>query len=357
MTVFANPMAIERPMHKPSFTLRSLLLFAALAAPAGIAEADGVADFYKGRSVSVIIGYSVGGGYDAYARLLARYIGRHIPGEPSIVPQQMTGAGSLRAANYIFSVAPKDGSVLGTFSRSTGIAPLLGQAEFDSRKFTWLGSMTDDDTTCVTWKTSPIKTWNDFLSKPSKLGGLGADADPDIWALLYKNVFGAKIQLVSGYPGTNDVVLAMERGEVDGLCGLSWSTIKTRHTEWLTSHSVNIIVQAALKKEPEIAAVPLATDLVSNPEQLQIIRLLLASQAMARPFAAPPELPADRKAALIAAFDATMRDADFLAEAQKLSFEIHPVSAATVEGLLAEVYATPKDVLARAAKAISSAGQ
>jgi tripartite-type tricarboxylate transporter receptor subunit TctC len=269
----------------------------------------------------------------------------------------MTGAGSLRAANYLFSVAPKDGSVLGTFSRSMGIAPLLGQAEFDSRKFSWLGSMTDDDTTCVTWNSSPIKTWNDFLSKPSKLGGLGADADPDIWALLYKNVFGAKVQLVSGYPGTNDVVLAMERGEVDGLCGLSWSTIRTRHAEWLTGHSVNIIVQAALKKEPEIAAVPLATDLVSNPEQLQIIRLLLASQAMARPFVAPPELIADRKSALTAAFDATMRDADFLTEAQKLNFEIHPVSAATIDGLLAEVYATPKDVLVRAAKAISSAGQ
>jgi tripartite-type tricarboxylate transporter receptor subunit TctC len=245
---------------------------------------------------------------------------------------------------------------LGTFSRSTGIAPLLGQAEFDSRKFTWLGSMTDDDTTCVTWNSSPIKTWSDFLSKPSKLGGLGADADPDIWALLYKNVFGAKAQLVSGYPGTNDVVLAMERGEVDGLCGLSWSTIRTRHAEWLTSHSVNIIVQSALKKEPEIAAVPLATDLVSNPEQLQIIRLLLVSQAMARPFAAPPELAADHKSALTAAFDATMRDADFLAEAQKLNFEIHPVSAPTIDSLLTEVYATPKDVLARAAKAISSAG-
>src|SRR5262249_14851549 len=196
-----------------------------------------VAHFYKGRNVSMIIGYSVGGGYDAYARLLARYVGKHIPGEPSIVPQQMTGAGSLRAANYIFSVAPKDGSVLGTFSRSMGIGPLLGQAEFDSRKFTWLGSMTDDDTSCVTWNSSPVKTWNDFLTKPSKLGGLGGDADPDIWALLYKNVFGAKVQLVSGYPGTNDVVLAMERGEVDGLCGLSWSTIKTRHAEWLTSHA------------------------------------------------------------------------------------------------------------------------
>jgi tripartite-type tricarboxylate transporter receptor subunit TctC len=344
-------------MHRSGIAGKSLLIVAALAALANVARADSVADFYKSRSVSMIIGYSVGGGYDAYARLLARYIGRHIPGEPSIVPQQMTGAGSLRAANYLFSVAPKDGSVFGTFSRSMGIAPLLGQAEFDSRKFSWLGSMTDDDTTCVTWNSSPIKTWDDFLNKPSKLGGLGADADPDIWALLYKNVFGAKLQLVSGYPGTNDVVLAMERGEVDGLCGLSWSTIKTRHAEWLTSHAATIIVQAALKKEPQIAAVPLATDLVTKPEQLQIIRLLLASQAMARPFVAPPDIPADRKLALIAAFDATMRDADFLAEAQKLNFEIHPVSAATIDSLLAEVYATPKDVLARAAKAISSAGQ
>ena len=344
-------------MHKPGITGKSLLIVAAVAVLVSIARADNAADFYKGRSISMIIGYSVGGGYDAYARLLAHYVGRHIPGEPSIVPQQMTGAGSLRAANYLFSVAPKDGSVLGTFSRSMGIAPLLGQAEFDSRKFTWLGSMTDDDTTCVTWNSSPIKTWSDFLSKPSKLGGLGADADPDIWALMYKNVFGAKVQLVSGYPGTNDAVLAMERGEVDGLCGLSWSTIRTQHAEWLADHSVNIIVQAALRKEPEIAAVPLATDLVSNPEQLQIIRLLLASQAMARPFAAPPELAPDRKSALIAAFDATMHDADFLAEAQKLNFEIHPVTAATIDSLLTEVYATPKDVLGRAAKAISSAGQ
>jgi hypothetical protein len=165
------------------------------------------------------------------------------------------------------------------------------------------------------------------------------------------------VQLVSGYPGTNDIVLAMERGEVDGLCGLSWSTIKTRHAEWLTNHSANIIVQAALRKEPEIAAVPLATDLVRNPEQLQIVRLLLTSQAMARPFAAPPDIPAERKAALIAAFDATMRDSDFLAEAQKLNFDVRPVGASTIDSLLAEVYATPKDVLARAAKAISSSGQ
>lgn len=324
---------------------------------AGVACAAGVEDFYKGRNVTLVIGYSVGGGYDAYARLLGRYFGKHIPGNPSIVPEQMTGAGSLRSANFIYSVAAKDGSVFGTFSRSMGISPLVDKAEFDSRKFTWLGSVTDDNTICVTWNTSSIRNWDDFLNKPSKFGGEGAGSDPDIWTLLYKNVFGAKAQLVSGYPGTNDTVLAMERGEIDGLCGISWSTIKSRHPEWLTSHSVNIIVQAALKKEPEISSVPLATELTKTPEQLQIIKLLLVSQAMARPFAAPPDIPADRKAALLAAFDATMKDADFLAEAQKLNFDVRPVSATTIDAMLAEVYQTPKDVIARATKAISSEGQ
>jgi tripartite-type tricarboxylate transporter receptor subunit TctC len=330
---------------------------AALLVLGGLACAAGVEDFYKGRNVTMVIGYSVGGGYDAYARLLGRYFGKHIPGNPAIVPEQMTGAGSLRSANFIYSVAAKDGSVFGTFSRSMGISPLVDKAEFDSRKFTWLGSVTDDNTICVTWNTSPIKNWDDFVNKPSKFGGEGAGSDPDIWTLLYKNVFGAKARLVSGYPGTNDTVLAMERGEIDGLCGISWSTIKTRHPEWLTSHSVNIIVQAALKKEPEISSVPLATELTKTPEQTQIIKLLLVSQAMARPFAAPPGIPEDRKAALLSAFDATMKDADFLAEAQKLNFDVRPVSATAIDAILAEVYQTPKDVIARAAKAISSEGQ
>jgi tripartite-type tricarboxylate transporter receptor subunit TctC len=341
-------------MPKAHIAWKATASFAALIVLAGVAIGAGVEDFYKGRNITMIIGYSVGGGYDAYARLLARYFGKHVPGDPSIVPQQMTGAGSLRSANFIYSVAAKDGSVFGTFSRSMGITPLIDKADFDSRKFTWLGSVTDDNTICVTWNTSPIKNWNDFVTKPSKFGGEGAGSDPDIWVLMYKNVFGAKAQLVSGYPGTNDTVLAMERGEVDGLCGLSWSTIKTRHAEWLTSHSVNIIVQAALKKEPEIESVPLATDLATKPEQLQILKVLLASQAMARPFAAPPDIPADRKAALITAFVDTMKDPDFLAEAKKLNFDVRPVAAATIDSILAELYATPKDVLAKASKAIST---
>jgi tripartite-type tricarboxylate transporter receptor subunit TctC len=328
-----------------------LVLAASLAMPA---RSEDVAEFYKGRNVSLVIGYSVGGGYDAYGRLVARYLGKHIPGEPSVVPQNMTGAGSLRAANFLYTAAAKDGSVIGTFSRSLTIAPLLEKLDFDSRKFTWLGSVSDDTSLCVTRAESQVKTWDDLLTKPSTFGGLGAGSDPDIFALMYKNVFGAKIKLVSGYPGTNDVVLAMERAEVDGLCGLSWSTIKTRHAEWLKDKRVNLLVQAALKKEPDLAAVPLATELTKTTEQLQILKVILTAQTIARPFAAPPAIPAERRAALIAAFAETMKDAQFFAEAQRLKFDVRPVSAATIDGLLAEAYAFPKDVLAKAAQAISN---
>jgi tripartite-type tricarboxylate transporter receptor subunit TctC len=329
-------------------------LVAAFVLAIGVAAADDVEAFYKGLNMPLIIGYSAGGGYDLYARMLARYFGKHIPGNPTIVPQQMEGAGSLRAANYIFSAAPKNGSVIGTFSRSMGISPLLDKANFDSRKFTWLGSITDDNTVCLTWNTSPIKTWADFTSKPSKLGGEGPGADPDIWAQAYKNVLGAKDQLVSGYPGTNDIVLAMQRGEVDGLCGISWSTINAAHPDWMPNHLVNVLVQAPISKADDIAGVPHAADLARDPEQMQILKVLMASQGMARPFVAPPDVPADRKAALTAAFDATMSDPDFLADARKLSLDIRPVTGATIDKMLAEVYATPKDVLAKTIKAIAN---
>jgi tripartite-type tricarboxylate transporter receptor subunit TctC len=316
------------------------------------AHAAGPEDFYRGKTVSLVIGYSVGGGYDAYARLLARHLGRHIPGNPSIVAQNMTGAGSLKAASYIYSVAPKDGSAIGTFSRSLAIAPLLSKAEFDSTKFSWLGSVTDEVTLCVTRHDARVKTWDDVLVTETTLGGEGAGSDPNIFALLYRNVFGAKIKIVSGYHGTNEIQLATERGEVDGLCGLSWSTLKGRYPHWLKDRKVNILVQAGIKKETALSHVPSATELAKQPEQKQILNLLLIGQAMARPFAAPPGIPADRKAALIAAFDRTMTDAEFLAEAQRLNFDVNPVSAARLDALLAEAYATPKDVVAAAARAL-----
>ncbi len=318
------------------------------------ARAQSVEDFYKGRSISLLIGFSVGGGYDLYARHLARHIGKHIPGRPTIIPQNMAGAGSLRAANFLYSAAPKDASVFGTFARTTGINPLLESgATFDSTKFSWLGSVTDDVSTCVTWHTSPVKTWQDFLTKPSTLGGQGPSSEPDIFARLFKNVFGAPIKLVAGYPGTNEITLAMERGEVEGLCGLSWSTIKTRHAAWFREKKINVLVQSSFKKEPDLGDVPLVMDMTKDTEKLQILKLILAAQQMARPFAAPPDIPADRKAALIAAFDATMKDSDYLADAQRLNIDVNPVSGAEIDKLLAELYATPKDVIRKASQAIT----
>ena len=324
----------------------------ALLAASGTARAQSVEEFYKGKTVNLLIGFSVGGGYDLYARHLARYMGKHIPGKPTIVPQNMAGAGSLRAASFLYSAAPKDGTAIGTFARTTGINPLLESgANFDGTKFGWLGSVTNDTSACVTWHTSAVKTWKDFLEKPVTLGGQGPSSEPDIFANLYKNVFGAKVKLVAGYPGTNEITLAMERGEVEGLCGLSWSTIKTRHAQWLKDKKINIIVQAAFKKEPEMPDVPLIVDLTKDQEKLQILKIFLAAQEMARPFAAPPGIPEDRKAALIAAFDATVKDPEFLAEAKKLDLDVNPVSGSAIDKLLAELYATPKDILAKAGQA------
>ena len=345
-----------RGLWVPAFagaTLVAVCLLLNLSQPL---HAAGVETFYKGRSLSIIIGYSVGGGYDTYARLLARFFGDHVPGRPTVLPQNMPGAGSIKAANYIYAVAPRDGTQIATFGRTIPVAPLLSVpgASFDATKLTWLGSIAKDTSLCITSAKSEIKTWDDFLSRPSTFGGEGAGADPDVFARLYKNVFGAKVKLVTGYPGTNDISLAMERGEIDGFCGLSWSTLRSVHPDWLNNKSINIIVQAGLKKANELPAVPLAVDLTSSREQRQIVRLLLVSQEMARPFAGPPALPEDRKAALLSAFTDTLHDPAFLAEAARQGLDVDPVTPKELDALLTEAYATPRDIADKAAKATTS---
>ena len=333
---------------------RFCILIAVSLAAVAAARAQSVEEFYKGKNINLLVGFTPGGGYDLYARLLARHIGRHIPGQPTIVVQNMPGAGSLRSAQFLYTAAPRDGTTIATFSRQMGITPLLQPGvQFDGTKLTWLGSITNEVSTCVTWHTSRVKTWNDLLETPVTLGGDAPGADPDLFALLYKNVFDAKIRLVSGYHGTSPLILAMERGEVDGLCGLSWSTIKSRHLNWFKEKKINVLVQAALKKEPDLVDVPLVIDLAKTAEQRQIIKLFVASQETARPFAAPPDIPADRKAALIAAFEKTMRDPEFLADAQRLNVDINPLDAKTIDGLLTELYATPKNVIEKAAQAVT----
>jgi tripartite-type tricarboxylate transporter receptor subunit TctC len=332
-----------------------LVLLAAAASLPGAVEqvrAATPAEFYKGRTVFVIVGYSAGGGYDLYARVLAEHLGKHIPGNPTVIPQNMPGAGSIKAANYVYSVAPKDGSVIGTFARGMAGAALIGQANFDARKFTWLGSMTKDVTLCISWNASPIKNWNDAMTKQFTAGGEGAAGDPDIFAKLYKNVFGAKIKLATGFPGTTDITLAMQRREVDGLCGISWSTVKARYDNWVKEKKINILVQAAPAKAPDLPNVPLASDLTRTMEQRQILDFAVASEVLARPFVAPPGIPGDRKAVLLAAFIDTLKDPAFLADAKKTMIDIDPVSGPEAEAVVASLYALPKDVVAKAARAI-----
>jgi tripartite-type tricarboxylate transporter receptor subunit TctC len=311
------------------------------------------ADFYQGKTLKLVIGYSAGGGYDLYARMLAKYLGGHIPGNPTILPTNMEGAGSLRAANYLYSAAPKDGTVIGTFSRSFAIAPLVSTAPFDARKFTWLGSVTKDVSVCITWHSSAIKSWNDMMSQQFVAGGEAAGSDPNIFALMYKNVFGANVKLVSGYPGTNDIMLAMERGEVDGLCGISWSTIKGRHAEWISQNKINVLVQAAMQKDPQLPNVPLVFEFAKSEEQTQILKLLIATQVLARPFAAPPEVPSDRAQILRKAFDDTVSDPDFRAEADRLSIDVNPISGPSIQALVEEIYTTPREVLAKTVAALA----
>lgn len=315
------------------------------------ASAQSAADFYKGRNVSLVIGYAAGGGYDIYGRLLARHIGRHIPGNPTVTPQNMNGAGSLKAASWLADAAPRDGSAFGTFGRGIPLAPLLDGVNFDATKLTWIGSITEDVSLCLSWHRSQIKSWDDMLNKQFTVGGEGSTADPDIFAQLIKNTFNAKIKLVTGYPGTKDIGLAMERGEVDGMCGISYSTVKAGYAEHLAAKRINILVQAAMHKDPQLQNVPLLIDL-AHPDQLQVLKFILSSQAMARPYAAPPGIPENRKQALRAAFDATMTDAQFLADAQKTKLDVNPTKGAELDRIVAEMYATPKEIVEKTKHAI-----
>lgn len=318
------------------------------------ASAQNVADFYRGKNVTLAISFSVGGGYDLYGRTLARHMSRHIPGNPPVVPQNMPGAGGLRVAQFLYNAAPKDGLTFGIFTRMAGIAPLVDPSQkYESAKFTWLGSVTDAVSVCITWHTSAVKTWKDFLEKPVTLGGTGPNGELDIFTNLYKNVFNANVKLVSGYPGTAEIMLAMERGELDGVCGIDWTTIKAQRARWINEKRINVIAQAAFRKDPDLPDVPLIMELTSDREKLQILKLLVSAHEFARPFAAPPDIPADRAAALITAFDATTKDAEFLAETARHQMEVAPVSGKKLADMLADLYATPEAILAKARAAIA----
>jgi tripartite-type tricarboxylate transporter receptor subunit TctC len=331
-----------------------LVVCAAFAILATAARAQSPAEFYKGRTVELYIGYSVGGAYDLYARLIARHLGRHIPGNPNVVPKNMEGAGSLRAANWIYNVGAKDGTQIAAFGRGTAFDPQLGSkgAQFQADRFTWIGSANNEVSVCVAWKSSGVTRLEDVLSTELIVGGTGQAADTDQFPRILNGVLGTKFKVVTGYPGGNEVAIAMERGEVKGRCGWSWSSVLATHKRWIDDKSINIMVQLSLDRHPDLPDVPLVMDYAKSEDQRLIFRLIFARQVMGRPYVAPPGVPKDRADALRAAFMATLSDKDFLAEAAKAQLEINPVSGETVERLVKEILQTPKALADKAAEYI-----
>lgn len=321
------------------------------------AYADAVEDFYKGKTVTVLIGAPPGGSYDVTGRVIAKHMGKYIPGKPQMIPQNMPGAGQLLVTNHLYNNAVKDGSVFGIFARGMALEPLIGNdnAKFDGSKFTWIGSTTDEVSLCVTYGNSPVKNWNDALAKEFTVGGNGPGSDPDVFSNVLKSVFGSKNRLVTGYTGSGEIALAMERGELDGRCGWSWSSIKAEKSQWLKDGKLNLLVQLTLSEgTPELKDVPVVTAFAKDDRQRQLLKLIFSRQQMGRPFAAPPGIPEDRKQALRKAFDLTVADPEFLAEAQQRGLEIRPVSGLEIEKLVNDMYQTPKDVIAVARAASES---
>lgn len=333
------------------------ICFTVGAAPVS-AQTDEVAAFYQGKQVTVVVGYPPGGGYDVYARLLARHMGRHIPGEPSMVPNNMPGAGSMIAANHLYNRAPKDGTMFGMFAGGMALAPLLGdtKALFDSRKLAWLGSMNEETSLCLSWGTSGITTIADVMAREFTIGTASSTGTSFAFPTSSNSLLGTKFKLVSGYPGSSGVMLAVERGEVQGMCGMPLATLQTVRPQWLEQKQINIILQEATRRHPDLPDVPTVMDLAKTEDTKRVVDLIYGWQIMGRPFTAPPGVPEARVAALRTAFDATMKDPVFLAEAEKQHVDISPIGAKEIEQFIARAYETPKPLVQRAMEAQGRTG-
>jgi hypothetical protein len=269
-------------------------------------------------------------------------MGKHIPGNPTVIVKNLDGAGSLRLANQLYNAMPKDGTVFGTIARGAAFDPLLGneQAQFDASKYNWIGSANDEVSVCVSWNTTGITKIEDLYNKELIVGGTGPSADTDQFPRIVNGVLGTKFKIISGYPGGNDISLAMERGEVQGRCGWSWSSVISTRKDWYDKKTINVLVQLSLQKHADLPNVPAILDLAKTPEQKQILTLVFARQALGRPFVAPPGVPQDRVDALRKAFMDTMKDKEFLAEAEKAKLEITPISGADVQKIVVDAYKT-----------------
>jgi tripartite-type tricarboxylate transporter receptor subunit TctC len=330
-----------------------LTFFMAALALAKPAAAQGVEQFYRGRQVTIVVGFNVGGAYDPYARAVARHLPKHLPGAPNIVIRNMPGAGSVVAANHLYNVSPKDGSELGVIAGGAAIEPVLGgkAAQFDGREFTWLGSANQEIAGCFAWHTAPFYKAEDLFEKEMIIGASGASNLEFPTAM--NAVLGTKMKLVRGYNGPAGILLAIERGEVQGMCGMINTIVGTQRPDWIKDNKIRILVQIGLERTARMGDAPFVMDLAKSEDDRRVLRLIFGWTIMGRPFLAPPGIPVERKAALVSAFEATMKDPAFIEDAARQRLEISPSSSAAIHKFLGDVYSTPPPLVQRAARILA----
>jgi tripartite-type tricarboxylate transporter receptor subunit TctC len=328
-------------------------------APVQAQQAQPNANLFRGKEISVLIGGAPGGGADVYARILAKYYGRHLPGNPTMTPKNVLGAGGLKLANQLYNISPKDGTEIGTFLTTTALEPLFGnkEARFDTAKFTWIGNMVDTDATaCMAWKTSAIKTWEDLKGRETTFGSSGASSLIAIQTKVIGELLGVKMKVINGYQGGIRMSnLAMQRGELDATCGVYIATIRIQFPDQLQSGDLKVWMTFGAKRDPAFPDVPNIYEVVKKESDLQLAQLIFKQDSLSRPFSAPPGLSAERVAALQDGFMATMADKDLLDEAAKANLPIHPMNGEDTQKAYAAFFAMPKEVVERA-KAITHVG-
>src|SRR5262249_46686423 len=331
---------------------KALLAATCFALGAHTASAQSVADFYKGKTIQIVVGFGAGGGYDLYARALGRHLGKYVPGHPTVVVQNMEGASSVRAANYVYAGSPKDGTVIAAVNQNAPMYQLLGGAgaRFEAEGLQWLGSIANSNGTLYTWDASRIQTLDDAQQREVPRGAVGTQSDSFIYPTIINELLGTKFKPINGYAGTAQIHLAMERGEVVGRGGNSWASVQSSNKEWLDQGKIHILVQVGFQKEPELPSVPLLLDLVKGEEALGIVKVMSLPTAIGYGHWVAPGVPADRLAALRAAYAETMKDPEFLKEAEKQSMMIRAQTGDQVQALVQQATAAPKSALARTAK-------
>ena len=342
----------------------SILVLSILCAVLAVASAqaqDAVAQFYRGKQINLYVGSSAGGGYDTYARLLARRFGNYISGNPAVVPQNMPGAGSNKLAAFIYSVAPKDGTAAGAIYSGAILQPLIGDipTQHDPSKFIYLGNANVETFICIARADAPANSFADTFRQELIVGATNEGGSSRDFTAMLDNLLGAKLRIVTGYAGSNEIMLAIERNEVQGMCGMAWSSVVAEHPQWLASGFIRILVQLASKGHPEMdrMGVPLATDFAKTEEDREVMELIFSQLVFGRPYVLPPGVPAERVAALRRGFMAALRDKDTLAEAGKMKLDVEALPGEEVQAEVARVFATPAKIVARAKQALIYKGR